>query len=105
MKVIIPGHKYELQNLNSETTSELQFYCDPEINGIALDGPSCQEVIRALIDRVQELDRQKPYEGNAKIIKHLRFALAEFEVRALLRKVEKGLPIENIPTGRDGHIV
>ena len=104
MKEVIPGHIYELDNLKSEGRSELRFFMDPALHGSGHPGPSTQEVIRACIARVVALDEEKPWAGNAVIIAHLRFALALFEVRALLRKVEKGEPIEEISAGPDGHV-
>lgn len=107
MEVKVSGHSYRLNNLNYKSTTDLNFYKDPKINGgVLLMGPSSQEVLRAVIDRVKFLDSQVPWEGNQEIIKHLRLAIALFEGRALLRKIEKGqLEIENLPTALDGHIM
>lgn len=105
MRVIVPGHLYELQNLRSEGTTKLQFYRDGEIHPESWDGPSCQEVIRALIDRVRVLDEEKPWLGNTKIVADLRSALAGFEARAIMRKAEKGEPIESYEVGNDGHLL
>jgi hypothetical protein len=107
MEVLIPGHRYLLKNLKSKYNTVLQFYKDPEINGGRMkEGPSCQEVIRALIDRVKFLDGQKRWAGNDEIIYHLRMALAGFESRAVQRKIEKDcLEIESLPTNEDGHII
>lgn len=106
MKVLIPGHAYDLKRLKSYGHIRFSFYMDPEHNdGIPGSGTNCQEVIRMLIDRVEFLDKQKPYDGNQEILRHLRLALAHFEARALIRKVEKGLRIEQLSTGEDGHIV
>jgi hypothetical protein len=107
MKVETPGHRYKLKNIKLHGETVLQFYKDPDINGGTLQvGTNCQEVIRALIDRVQFLDKQQPWDGNKEIVNHLRQALAGFECRAIVRKVEKGeLNIETLPTGLDGHIL
>lgn len=106
MRVLVPGHRYALQNLEDDGETILQFMMDPKLhNGEGAVGPSCQEVIRALIDRVQTLDAEKHWEGNAQIIYDLRHALAGFEARALIRRVEKDdLPIEALPVETDGHI-
>jgi hypothetical protein len=105
MKVLVPGHRYALHNLITGGTTILQFYQDPRLHdGEAAAGPSCQEVIRALIDRVQVLDEEKPWNGNAQIVSHLRQALAGFEARAILRKAERGEPIETFEVAPDGHI-
>ena len=60
MRVIEPGHIYELNHLKTTRTGSFQFYKDPDIHdGKFLDGPSCQEVIRMLIDRVKYLESEK----------------------------------------------
>jgi hypothetical protein len=48
-------------------------------------GTNCQEVIRALIDRVKHLDSQVADPRNQPIIHHLREALWLFESRAAQR--------------------
>jgi hypothetical protein len=106
MRVIIPGHLYALKNLKDEGETAFQFYMDPEIHeGDHLIGPSCQEVLIMLIDRVITLDVEKKWEGNESIVKHLRKALAFFEHRAILYKTEEGFPIEVFLTGDDGHLL
>lgn len=107
MRVLVPGHRYALANLVGDGETILQFYQDPELHeGHGVDGPSCQEVLRAIIDRVQELDGELPWAGNAAIIHDLRHALAGFEARALVRRVEKdGLAIELVPVDKDGHLL
>lgn len=104
MKVIKPGHRYELANLKTPGASTLQFYQDGRIHGETVDGPSTQEVLRACIERVQSLDAEKPWSRNEEITAHLRRAILLFEIRALERKVERGFAIERLPTGEDGHI-
>ncbi|HSW91776.1 MAG TPA: hypothetical protein VLG09_03970 [Candidatus Saccharimonadales bacterium] len=104
MKILVPGHHYLLDNLKQDGETELQFYQDGFIHDRTIAGPSTQEVLRACIDRVNELDKEKPWELNYEIIHHLRMAIALFEMRALYYKVEKGWQIENTPCGEDGHI-
>lgn len=104
MRVLYPGHRYELAHLKGEGRTILQFSQEAPFHE-SIPGPSCQEVVRALIDRVQTLDHELPWDGNqGVIIPALRMALAGFEARALLRKVEKGLAVERLPVGADGHI-
>jgi hypothetical protein len=104
MKVLYPGHRYALINLKERTETHLQFAQD-EPHHEVIAGPSCQEVLRAVIDRVEYLDAELPWSGNAAIIQHLREAIAGFEARALIRKAEKGLAVEKLPVGDDGHLV
>jgi hypothetical protein len=107
MRVLVPGHRYALANLVGEGETVLQFYQDPALHdGEGADGPSCQEVLRAVIDRVQELDRERHDVENVVIIHDLRHAIAGFEARALRRRVEKdGLAIELQPVATDGHLL
>jgi hypothetical protein len=106
MRVLDPGHRYALANLESSGETILQFMKDPKLHdGDGYEGPSCQEVLRAVIDRVQELHRERPSEFNAGIIYDLRHAIAGFEGRAIIRRVEKdGLEIERVPVAADGHL-
>lgn len=105
MKVIDAGHVYELDDLKSDTKTDFNFHMDPKIHPQGMDGPSCQEVLRMLIDRVEYLDREKFWGRNAEIIQHLRQAILLFEIRALELKVVKGqLAIEDLEVGSDGHI-
>lgn len=105
MRVIVPGHRYEVSHLKSDGKSIIQFHQDPEIHGSRVDGTWCQELIRVLIDRVNILDAEKPWAGNDLIKKNLRLALAGFEARAILVKAEKGIPIEHFEIGEDGHLL
>jgi hypothetical protein len=106
MRELVPGHRFALQNLKSRSETILQFYQDPDLHdGEGAAGPSTQEVIRACIKRVQELDREKRWVGNDDIVHHLRCAIAGFEARALIRQVEKDdLEIETLPVLSNGHI-
>lgn len=106
MKILQPwGHRYELDHLDGSNKTILQFVQRPPHHE-PLEGVQCQEVIRALIHRVKWLHGEEPWEGNAAIINYLRFALTFFEVRALMRHVEKGeLEPEKIKTGIDGHFL
>jgi hypothetical protein len=106
VREIVKGHRYAMTNLKTGGESILQFHQDPELHGgVSADGPSTQEVIRVCIARVNALDDEKPWSGNADIIMHLRCALAGFEARAIIRRSEKGeLEIEKLPVLDDGHI-
>jgi len=106
MRVIDAGHTYELDNLKEVGVSLLSFFKDSELHDKGQSGPSVQEVMRAVIDRVQYLDSEKPWAGNAEIIQRAREIIVLFEMRALFYKVVKGeLEIEKLPLGDDGHIV
>lgn len=114
MKVLIPGHKYTVTNYCAEraivaTPSEqtVYFVLDAKYNPdakLSASGTNCQELLRVLIDRVRFLNGQRRWDGNQRIIEHLRMALALFEARALERKAEKGFSIELFTTDVDGHL-
>lgn len=103
MRVIYPGHTFELDELDGDGKQILQFvqrepYHDPK------PGVLTQEVIRALIARNQELDDETPWEGNEKIRYHLRMALLLHEFRAMERDVLKGtLKPERVKVDKRGH--
>lgn len=63
MKVIQKGHLYELRN-KKKGTQTLTFFKDLPHDDSGHDGVLCQEVIRALLDRVIELGNQKPCHRN-----------------------------------------
>jgi hypothetical protein len=105
MKIIEPGHVYELNSLDGDTPETLTFVNREE--GQEHPGTQTQEVIRALIDRTMHCDNCKRWAGNDKIIHHLRMALALHEARAIERKAEKGLyEAENVKVNsNDGHFM
>lgn len=107
MRVLDPGHRYALANLESDGETILQFMKDPLLHsGEGCHGPSCQEVIRAIIDRVQTLHAEKSHWVNDGIVYDLLHAIAGFEARAVIRRVEKeGLAIERVPVAADGHLL
>lgn len=104
MRVLVAGHTYLLDHLDGDGQTTLQFVQRGPLHE-PKEGVINQEVMRALIDRVQFLDAEVPWSGNQEIIEHLRMALALHEARAFLRHVEKGhIDPEALPTGVDGHM-
>jgi hypothetical protein len=116
MRVIEPGHIYELNVLDGDTPMILRFVNREP--GTEHDGTQTQEVLRAeidaletLIDRTNHCDGCLRWEGNDRIIKamseaqrQLRLALLYHEQRAMERKVEKaGWRPELAATEDDGH--
>ena len=94
MKTVDPGHIYMLDVLDIEAderqSAEMLMFVKRQGerypgNISHYPGTNCQEVIRALIDRVKFLDGQLPDQHNAAIIQHLREALWRFESRAAER--------------------
>lgn len=106
MRILDPGHKYQLQDINSESSSNtLIFYKDGSLNwdGENYAGTCNQEVLRALINRVKFLDLQLEHWVNNQIIHHLRNALILHEIRHLERLLDKNIEVEDIPTHLNGH--
>ena len=107
MKIIEPGHVYELSQMDLPDAGPCPLVVLTFVNreeGHKHPGTQTQEVLRALIDRTMHCDNCLPWDGNAKIIHHLRMALALHEARALERKTEKQyISPESIKTGPDGH--
>lgn len=107
MRVIQRGHAYELDHLDGDGKTILQFVFRARHNMGGqqdIEGVTNQEVLRVLIDRIQFLHEQLPHDNNPKILEHLRLALVLHESRALERKVEKGeLRPEHVRKAKDGH--
>ena len=104
MKVLDKGHLYELDHLDGDGKSRIQF-CNRE-SGTEIEGVTTQEVIRALIDRTWYCNDCMPWSGNKLIVDHLRMALMLHEARAMIRKVEKGqFEPEKMAVNHDGHFV
>lgn len=116
MKVIEPGHVYELNVLDG-TEPVVLTYVNREA-GTEHSGTQTQEVLRTMIDaldttidRTNHCDGCLPWIGNERIIKamseaqrQLRLALLYHEQRALERKMDKdGWLPEQQATAEDGH--
>lgn len=89
MNVLDPGHSYALQNYDGDGAQKLVFM-KREGPGYPFNvghykGTNCQEVMRALIDRVLYLNKQVPCAENQIALAGLRSALYAFELRAARR--------------------
>ncbi|TIL94661.1 MAG: hypothetical protein E5Y73_11165 [Mesorhizobium sp.] len=103
MRAIYPGHRYELDHLDGNGKSVLQFVQRLPLH-VPMEGVTNQEVLRAVIDRVKSLDAEIPWAGNAQIIRHLRMAILLHESRAMERYIEKHeFAVEAVELGEDGH--
>lgn len=116
MRVIDPGHEYELDSYDGEQPNRLVFM-KREGEGYPFNvghhpGTNCQEVIRVLIDRVKYLQKQIPCDENHALLMYLRDALVCLEDRAARRhgrvlrlSDESPLEVEDYPTCAGcGHI-
>jgi hypothetical protein len=91
LKTLDPGHIYALDmlDIDSDERQSMEMLTFVKRQGARYPGnvshypgTNCQEVIRALIDRIKFLDGQVPDSRNQPIIRHLRETLWLFESRA-----------------------
>ena len=98
------GHKYTLEHLDGESYEHLNFV--NRGHGCDEAGTNNQEVLRVLIDRVKFLEEEMHWEGNEKIVQHLRAALVLHEARHLERLAERGkIEPENMPIGNEARFL
>lgn len=115
MKVLEPGHVYQLTTLDGDDPVIIRFVNREDTPH---SGTQVQEVLRAqidsleaLIDRTNHCDGCLPWIGNERVIKsmseaqrQLRLALLYHEQRAMERKMEKeGFKPEQVIVDSDGH--
>lgn len=104
MKILEPGHIYELEHLDGSDVECLTFV--NRGHGKDHEGTNNQEVLRVLIDRVKFLNNELNWQGNEQILFHLRMALVLHETRHLERLLERGkLNPEEVSVGKDGHFI
>jgi len=86
MEILDAGHHYQLDSLDGDNKQNLQFVKQMgdnfPFNSSEYSGTNCQEVLRALIDRTEYLQKQKSCAETESIIGLLRAALLLFELRA-----------------------
>jgi hypothetical protein len=89
MRILDSGHTYVLDSLDGKRKNTLSFVKreGPGFPGNVGHhaGTNCQEVLRALIDRVKYLEWQIPHRNNETILNRLEQALWLFEDRAAKR--------------------
>lgn len=89
MKVLDPGHRYELDVLDGTESVVLQFVKreGPGYPGNVghYGGTIMQEVLRALVDRSQYVNQQVPCPETEAAIGLLKTAIVLFEIRAAKR--------------------
>jgi len=86
MKILDAGHEYELDCLDGDLKQIIVFVKREgqkfPFNIGKHAGTNCQEVLRALIDRTEYLQKQQPCAETECIISSLKTALLLFELRA-----------------------
>ena len=99
MEIIDPGHEFLLEGYDGGDPQLLVFMkrdgAGYPFNVGRHSGTNCQEVIRALIERLKYLQLQIACDENEQIIKLLRESLRLFEVRAAKRR---GLTVPEFPS-------
>ena len=109
MEVLERGYVYALRTHEAKRQT-LEFVKSlPEGSPDNHDGVLCQEVLRALIDRVLDLNNQAPCYEIVEIVEHFRDALILFEQRAFRRSLGKsyaltGQHVERLPVKENGHL-
>lgn len=84
MRVLVPGHSYELNNLDGQPVAALGFIRKEMVDGklmTASDGTTNEEVLAALIDRIKSLNAKAPCRENAVCLTHLETGLLWLEKR------------------------
>lgn len=112
MKVIEPGHVYDVENVDGPGKQRIEFVRRRDDAARLLppkertEGILSQELLRVLIDRTLYLNQEAPCTENVEIVDALRLALTRYESRAARRSIE-GLPmLEREPTcGVCGHVL
>jgi hypothetical protein len=106
VKVLEPGHLYELDNLDGPGVQVLRFVKRvgekyPGNSGEPYAGTTMQEVLRALANRLQYVDGQQPCDENDAVLSHLFRAIYTLEKRAarLHGRNIKDVPLTHVLDG------
>lgn len=95
MKTLTIGHKYELENFEAkDKPGQVIQFIEKRQEGDAregvftttIDGTTNEEVLRVLIDRIQELNNRFPCRENSIALTHIETALLWLEHRTADRK-------------------
>jgi hypothetical protein len=88
MKVITPGHTYELPNFEDDSERQVLYFIHKEVQNLGStelvtinDGTTNEDVLKMLIDRMQFLQKAFPCRENALVITKLDEALMWLEKR------------------------
>ncbi len=104
MRVIEPGHVYEVQNVDGSGTQRIAFVRRRDKEGELLpeklrrEGILTQELLRVCIDRTLYLNAENPCREDVEIVDRLRDVLRAYEARAARRTIEKlSMPEKHAP--------
>lgn len=97
MFIVVPGHKYILSNLeNPQDGQVLQFIHKEKLNPTdeklttIVDGTTNEEVLKAMIDRLQTQNAKLPNRDTSIAITHLEDALMRLE-RRIKDRTDRGV--------------
>lgn len=90
MKVITAGHQYELLNAAGTRAIAMLTFVHKKEGKLLTDGTTSEEVILAVIDRIEFLDTKFPCKENKAAVKSLKAALDALNKRTADR-VERGV--------------
>lgn len=95
MKVLTPGHRYELESFEGSAPQVIQFIekrrkeeGSPELVTVN-DGTTNEEVLKVLIDRMEGMNAKLPNDFTRLAITNLKLALAQLEARTAERKARQ----------------
>ncbi len=94
MKVILPGHIYDVENVDGSGTQRIVFVRRRTSTAQLVqdddrqEGILTQELLRVAIDRTLYLNNEAPCVENVEIVTALRRALSLYESRAARRTIE-----------------
>jgi len=92
MKIVVPGHLYEVPYLESRGSLLVRFIRRSSAmirHSLEWPGVNTQELIRVLIDRTRYLHQVGPCDETANAMYWLTMALYEYEARAWRRKQQR----------------
>lgn len=102
MRVLEPGHVYELHNVDGKGLQVIHFVRRRDDEALLLpedqrhEGVLFQEVVRMLVDRINYLNAEGPCAENVEIMESLRRIIQLGEIRAARRTIEKHPMIERM---------
>jgi hypothetical protein len=102
MRIVDPGHVYELQNVDGDGVQTIRFVRRRDDEALLLgaelrtEGVLFQEVVRMLVDRINYLNAEGPCAETVAITECLRRVIQLGEIRAARRTIEKHPMIERM---------
>lgn len=96
MRIVVPGHVYEVENVDGGGAQVIAFVRRRDEDGEPLPqneerwpGILTQELLRVCIDRTLHLNAENPCREDVEIVDKLRDVLRAYEARAARRSIDK----------------